>query len=170
MKSVWASCVLALVALAPAGAQIPGQYPPGQYPPGQYPPGQYPPGRDPTGRDPTGQTPGGGLQLPRRHKKGADKNAENALPTIAADGYTLSSEEKKLVIGVDDGRTLTMTVDSKTAFTTKDGGTIPGSKIVLGCFVHIDAAEDDEAYLTAVKVSLLKDPAPEGAPRAVESS
>jgi hypothetical protein len=169
MKSVWASCLLALVALAPAGAQIPGQYPPGQYPPGQYPPGQYPPGQYPPGRDPTGQTPGGGLQLPRRHKKGGDKSAENALPTIAADGYTLSSEEKKLVIGTDDGRTLTMTVDSKTAFTTKDGATIPGSKIVQGSFVHIDAAEDDEAYLTAVKVSLLKDPAPESAPRTVEA-
>ena len=164
MRIVWGTCLLALVALAPADAQ----YPPGQYPPGQYPPGQYPPGQYPPGRDPNGQTPGGGLPFPRRHKKGSDKGGENALATIGADGFTLSNDEKKLVIATDDGRTITMTVDAKTAFTAKDGATITSSKIVQGSFVHIEAAEDDEAYLTAVKVSLLKDPAPEGAPAKVE--
>ena len=89
------------------------------------------------------------------------------MPTIAADGYTVSRDEKKLVIDTDDGRQITMTVDTKTAF-TKDGATIPATKIEEGSFVHIEAAEDDEAYLTAVKVSLLKDPAPVQAPKAVE--
>ena len=158
MKSRLAGFALALLALSALDAQYPGQDPPGQYPPGQYPPGQ----------GPTGQTPGGGLSIPRRHKKSADKgngkDAESALPTIAADGYTLSRDEKKLVIATDDGRTITMTVDSKTAF-LKETATIPPNKIAEGSFVHIEAAEDDEAYLTAVKVSLLKDPAPEAAPR-----
>jgi hypothetical protein len=157
MKSRLAGAVLTLLAFSALDAQYPGQYPPGQYPPGQ---------------GPTGQTPGGGLSIPRRHKKGADKggkDAENALPTIAADGYTLSRDEKKLVIATDDGRTITMTVDSKTAF-LKDTATIPPSKIAEGSFVHIEAAEDDEAYLTAVKVSLLKDSAPESAPRNVEAA
>jgi hypothetical protein len=84
--------------------------------------------------------------------------------TIAADGYTVSNEEKKLVIATDDGRTITMAVDAKTAF-TKDGATIPATKIEERSFVHIEAAEDDEAYLTALKVSLLKDPVPQPASR-----
>jgi len=151
MKLLWTSCLLALFAIAPASSQ---QYPPGQYPPGQYPPGQYPPGQGPYG-----QGPGGGLSIPRRHKKTADNKNTDTMPTIAADGYTVSRDDKKLVIATDDGRTITMTVDAKTAF-TKDGATIPASKIEEDSFVHIEAAEDDEAYLTAVKVSLLKDPAP----------
>jgi hypothetical protein len=153
--------------LLPVSAQIPGQYP-GQTPPGQYPPGQYPPGQYPPGQYPPGQgQPGGGLSIPRRHKKTNDNRNTDVMPTIAAEGYTTSRDEKKLVIDTDDGRQITMTVDTKTAF-TKDGATIPASKIEEGSFVHIEAAEDDEAYLTAVKVSLLKDPAPVQAPKAVE--
>jgi hypothetical protein len=164
MKLFWGRFCLTLAVLMPGGAQIPGQYPPGQYPPGQYPPGQYPPGQGPNG-----QPSGGGLSIPRRHKKTSDnKTNTDALPTIAADGYTVASDEKKLVIVTDDGRTITMTVDTKTAF-SKDGATVTANKIEEGSFVHIEAAEDDEAYLTAVKVALLKDPAPAPAPRAVES-
>ena len=162
MKLIWASGWLAAAMLLPVSAQIPGQYP-GQYPPGQYPPGQYPPGQYPPGQ---GQ-PGGGLSIPRRHKKTNDNKNTDVMPTIAADGHTVSSDEKKLVIDTDDGREITMTVDAKTAF-TKDGATIPASKIEQGSFVHIEAAEDDEAYLTAVKVALLKDPAPAPPPKAVE--
>jgi len=154
MKVVLGVCLLATLALA----QYPGQYPPGQYPPGQYPPGQYPPGQ--------GQ-PGGGLSIPRRHKKTDDKNKDvSNLPTIAADGFTLSRESKKLVVGVNDGRILTMTVDAKTAFLKGDTA-IQASKIEEGSFVHVEAAEDDEAFLTAVKVTLLKDPEPQ-APKPAE--
>ena len=149
--------------LLPVGAQIPGQYLRGNIRRANIRRGnihrlQYPPGQ--------GQ-PGGGVSLPRRHKKTSDTKNTDVLPTIAADGYTVSSDEKKLVVNTDDGREITMTVDSKTAF-TKDGATIPASKIEQGSFVHIEAAEDDEAYLTAVKVSLLKDrSAP--APKAVDA-
>ena len=160
MRLLWAGFFLAAIMLMPASGRIPGQYPPAQYPPGQYPPGQYPPGQ--------GQ-PGGGLSIPRRHKKTNDnKTSTDVLPTIAADGYTVSRDEKKLVISTDDGREITMTVDAKTLF-SKDGATIPASKIEEGSFVHIEAAEDDEAYLTAVKVSLLKDPVPAPVPKPVES-
>jgi len=151
MKLFCISFVLALFAITPANAQV---YPPGQYPPGQYPPGQ----------GPYGQGPGGGLSIPRRHKKTADNKNTDTMPTIAADGYTVSRDDKKLVIATEDGRTITMTVDAKTTF-TKDGATIPASKIEEDSFVHIEAAEDDEAYLTVVKVSLLKDPAPQAAPK-----
>jgi hypothetical protein len=170
MKRVYGACVLAVAMLVPAEAQYPGQYPtggqypPGQYPPGQYPPGQYPPGQYPPGQYPPGQHPpgqGSGLSIPRRHKKGDKGSAENALNTIAADGYTLTNEATKFVIATDDGRTITMTVEPKTVFTGKDGATLAGNKIEQGSFVHIEAAEDDEAYLTAVKIGLLKDPAPE---------
>ena len=165
MKRICGVCFLAAASLAPVNAQIypgqtpgqtPGQYPPGQYPPGQYPPGQYPPG-DPN--NPNQQPNTGGLSIPHRRKK-TDKGADTAsLNTIAADAYTVTNEEKKLVVVTDDGRTITMTVDQKTAF-TKSGATIPANKILPGSFVHIVAAEDDEDFLTAVTVSYLKDPAP----------
>lgn len=143
--------------LLPGSAQI-GQYPPGQYPPGQYPPGQYPPGQYPPGQYPPGQ--GGGISLPRKHKKG-EKGADAANPvnTIAADGYVASNKAKEFVVVTDDGRTLTMTVDAKTVFTKKDEP-LDASKFEQGSFVHIEAAEDDEAYLTALKVAYLKDPPP----------
>jgi hypothetical protein len=116
------------------------QYPPGQYPPGQRPPpGQYPQGQ------PGG--PGGGLSIPKKEKKN-QKGAENLQPTIEADGRTVSREATKLVIATNDGRTLTMTVTPKTAFT---------GEVVQGARVHIAAAEDDQAFLTAVTVALLKD-------------
>lgn len=142
--------------LLPASAQIyPGQYPPGG---GQYPPGQYPPGQDPTNPNAPPNS-GGGLSIPRRHKK-SDKNADVNLNTIAADGFVLKSDDKKLVVVVDDGRTLDMTVDAKTAYAGKDDTKIPSSKIEEGTFVHVVAAEDDEQYLTAVTVKLLREAGP----------
>jgi len=137
----------ALFAVTLLSAQYPGQYPPGQSPP----PGQYPQGQ------PGGAGPGGGLSIPKRDKKDK-KGAENLQPTIEADGRTVSRDDTKLVIATNDGRTLTMTVTPKTTFT---------GEVVKGARVHIAAAEDDQAFLTAVTVALLKDsPAavPEKAP------
>src|SRR6478672_10428270 len=120
------------------------QYPPGQIPQGQYPPGQPPPGQYPQGQ-PGG--PGGGISIPKREKKN-QKGTADIQPTIEADGRTLSRDDSKLVIATNDGRTLTMTVTPKTSFT---------GDVVKGTRVHIQAAEDDQAFLTAVKVELLKD-------------
>src|SRR5579875_2030906 len=140
--------VAALALAASLGAQYPGQYP-GQYPPGQYPPGQYPPGY-----------PGGGIPIPHRSKKGAKKDQAVQQPTIAADGRTVSNDGKKLVIATDDGRTITMSLVPETKF-TRASNSIPASQIVPRTTVHIEAAEDDEAFLTAVQVDLLKDAPPE---------
>jgi len=161
MKVSCVAFLLALLTLAPANAQYGGgggQYPPGQYPPGGYPPGQYPPGQDPSNPNPNG----GGLSIPHRHKKGDKGNAENALNTIAADGFVRTTNDKKLIVVVDDGRTLTMSVDLKVVY-TKDSTPITSAQIQVGSFVHVVAAEDDEDYLSAVSVNLLKDPPPQAA-------
>lgn len=129
---------------ASLGAEYPGQYPPGSYPPSTYPAGQYPPGY-----------PGGGIPIPRRGKKGAKKD-EVSKPMLAADGHTISNDGKKLVIATDDGRMITMTLISDTKF-TRSGNSIPPSQIVPRTTVHIEAVEDDEFYLTAMHVDLLKD-------------
>ncbi len=131
----------------PLAAQYPGQYPPGQYPSGQYPPGQYPPGQGPMG--------GGGISLPGRHKKNS-KQPDASQPTLSADGKTVSNDGKKLVVSTEDGRTLTMTLTDKTKF-TRSGGDIASSKIVPRTTVHIEAAEDEDANLTATHVDLVKD-------------
>jgi hypothetical protein len=134
-----------------------------QYPPGQHPPGQYPPGQRPGEQYPQGQPggPGGGLSIPKRDKKN-QKGAENLQPTIEADGRTISRDAAKLVIATNDGRTLTMTVTPKTSFT---------GDVVKGARVHIAAAEDDQAFLTAVTVAVLKDlpAAPEKDPSSDEN-
>ncbi|HMF78519.1 MAG TPA: hypothetical protein VK604_22870 [Bryobacteraceae bacterium] len=147
--------VSAVMLASMAAAQYPGQYPPGRYPPGQYPPGQ------------NGPMPGsgGGISIPQRSKKKTQKEAENALPTFFAEGNTISSDDKKLVIATEDGRTITMTVTPKTTY-TRSGGDIPSSKIVPRTRVKIDAVEDDESFLTVAKVDLLKDAPPEEAAEA----
>jgi len=118
---------------------IPGSRDPYPYPPGQV-PGPLPQGRIPSSSG----------------KKKQKKGDTAAQPIISAEGLTLSSDDKKLVIGTQDGRRITMTVTPQTQF-TRSGGDIAPNKIVPRTTVHVDAAEDDEAYLTAVKVDLLKD-------------
>ena len=138
-----------VLAAACAAAQYPGQYPPGQYPPGQYPPGQYPPG----------QGPGGGISLPKCGKKNQKQTDAAAQPNFSAEGVTLASDAKKLVIGTNDGREISMTVTPETKFTREDKD-IPSSQIVPRTTVHIDALEDDQAFLTVAHVNLLKDAPP----------
>lgn len=155
MSSMYRLIVFTLVLSAGAMAQIPGTYPPtGQYPPGQYPPGQYPPGQYPPG-----QGPGGGLSIPKRNKKKDQKQNEATQPNFSAEGLTLSMDAKKLVIGTDDGREITMTVTPDTKFTRADQA-IASSLIIPRTTVHIDAIEDDEAFLTVTHVNLLKDAPP----------
>jgi hypothetical protein len=128
--------------------QYPGQVPPGQYPPGQYPPGQYPGGQYPGG---------GGVSLPSRGHKNKQKQKETEQqPTIEADGLTVSNDGKKLLVATQDGRTLTMTIIPTTKW-VRSGSDIDANKVIPRTTVHVVAAEDDEAFLTAVNVSLLKD-------------
>ena len=162
VKKLPSLTVVVLMAMAAGGAlaQVPGQYPPGQYPPGQYPPGQYPPGQYPPGQYPGGQS--GGISLPKRSKKNKDQKTDASVqPNFSAEGVTLSFDPKKLVIGTEDGREITMTATADTKFTRADKD-IPSSDIVPRTTVHIDAIEDDEAFLTVTHVNLLKDaPAPD---------
>lgn len=151
---------LSLAAVLPLAAQYPGQYPSGgQYPPGQYPSGgQYPPGQYP------GQYPGsgGGISIPHRSKKKKDQADAAKQPDFTAQGRTVSNDGKKLIIATDDGRTITMTLTPQTKF-THSGSDISAAKVVPRTTVHIEAVEDDEAYLTATSVDLVKD-APAEAP------
>jgi hypothetical protein len=118
---------------------VPGSTP---YP---YPPGQVP------GPMPQGRVPSSGGSGKKKQKK-----AEASQPVISAEGMTLSNNGKTLVVGTQDGRRLTMSVIDSTQF-TRSGAAIESGKIIPRTIVRVDAAEDDEMYLTAVKVDLLKD-------------
>ncbi|HEX3684362.1 MAG TPA: hypothetical protein VHU83_17640 [Bryobacteraceae bacterium] len=149
-----AALTLASGALLMAQTQpptVPGSTP---YP---YPPGEVP-GPMPQGRIPTGSG-----------KKKQKKSDVASQPTISAEGLTTSNNGKTLVVVTQDGRRLTMSVTPQTQF-TRSGATITADKIVPRTTVHIDAAEDDEAYLTAVKVDLLKDAPVETPPAAHAAS
>ena len=127
------------------GFQYPGQIPPGQTSPGQYPPGQYP----------GGQPGGGGISLPSRGHKKSQKQTEQQ-PTIEADGLTVSNDGQKLRVGTEDGRVLTLTITPATKW-VRSGDSIPAARFVPRTTVHVVAAEDDEAFLTAITVDLKKD-------------
>ncbi len=98
---------------------------------------------------------GGGFPVPWGHKK---KNQQKKNePSLAADGTTLSNNGKTLVMATGDGRTLTLTIEADTKF-TRSGSPIAAAEIVPRSRVHVEAAEDEEAYLTALTVELVKDP------------
>lgn len=119
---------------------IPGSREPYPPPPGRFPPVQPPniPGKSSSGKS--------------KHKSG---NASQ--PTISAEGITVSSSAQTLIIATNDNRRLTMSVTPQTQFTRADSA-ISSNQILPRSTVRVEAAEDDEAYLTAVKVELLKDP------------
>ena len=150
-----------VAATANLEAQYPGQYPPGsgQYPPGQYPPGQYPPGQYPPGQYPPGQGPtgGSGIPVPWKGRRSKDKKQTEAkAPTFSAEGRVSSNNGKQLLVETKDGRTITLALTSQTKYVKGDAG-IEGSKIAPRATVHVDASEDGESNLTAVKVELLKE-------------
>ncbi len=162
-SAVFAALFLLGFALLPLPAQygpgqIPsGQYPPGQYPPGQYPPGQYPPGQSPPGQYPPGQTSPGGGGIPSPWGRKKSKKAQAAAPNFTADGKTIKNDGKQLVIATNDGRTITASLTSQTKW-VQGGNSIVANKVAPRSAVHLEAAEDDEAYLTAVQVELVSEP------------
>jgi hypothetical protein len=99
---------------------------------------------------------GGGIPVPWGHKKKQQKNSDPTAPTISADAKTVSNDGKTLVVATEDGRTLTLKLNPQTKF-VRSGSSIEANKIVPRTTVHVQAAEDDEAYLTATQVELLKD-------------
>ena len=155
-----ALAVLFAVCFVPA--LVHAQYPPGQVPPGQYPPGQYPPGRYPPGQYPPGQTgqgPLGGGSIPSPSGKKKSKKSQTAEPNFTADGRTISNNGKQLEIATNDGRTITATITSQTNW-VKSGNAITAGQVAPRSTVHLEAIEDDESYLTAARVELVKDPPP----------
>lgn len=99
----------------------------------------------------------GGVKIPKphsKHHKGKKAKSDQNQTIIAATGTTVSNDGQKLVVHVPDGRWLTMSIAGDTKF-VKDGSDIPASQIVPHTRVHVEAAEDDHAYLTAVTVELL---------------
>jgi hypothetical protein len=150
-----------LVLLVPLCAQNPNQYPPGPVPqPGASPPGTYP------GQYPPGQGPGtGGISIPKRKGK---KQNENAPPTFSQDGKTVSNDGKKLVIGTNDGRLIWFALTPKTKF-TRSGNDIEASAVVPRTAVQVDASADEESFLTATHVDLLKDATKDTSPSAAAS-
>jgi hypothetical protein len=155
---------LFLIASLTLPAQYPGQYPPGSYPPpGQYPPGSYPPGQDPN--SPGG---GGGIPIPSRHKKNNKKQQDDTAkqPTFTAEGETVSNDGKKLVIHTKDGRWITFTMAPDVKWVRAGNGIAP-EKVIPRTTVRVDAIEDEEAFLAAANIELLKD-APVEVPQTTE--
>jgi hypothetical protein len=120
-----------------------------------YPPGQIP-----------GPLPQG--SIPARGGKNKQKSSATQA-IIAADGVTVSNDGKKLIVATQDGRWLTMSITPQTKF-TRAGNDIASDKIIPRTTVHAEAAEDDEAFLSAVKVELVKDAPVETASAAPRSA
>jgi hypothetical protein len=160
MRKLSFAGALALAACALLSAQIQPPTVPGSTP---YP---FPPGQMP------GPVPQGRIPSSSGKKKQKKSETAAAQPTIEADGLTLSNDGKTLVIGTQDGRRITMTFTPQTQF-TRSGSSITTDKILPRTTVHVEAAEDDDAFLTAVKVDLLKDApveTPSATPRALARS
>ncbi len=99
--------------------------------------------------------------MPSRHKKDKNQKAPaSSVPTISAEGRTVSNDGKKLVIDTDDGRELEMAITPETKW-TRSGNDITADKFAPRTTVHVDASEDNEANLSVVKADLLKDAPPE---------
>ncbi len=101
---------------------------------------------------------GPGISLPRKSKKNKQAAKKDAVPNFNVDGHVISSTAAKLDIFTDDGRRIKLTVDQDTKF-TRDGNATTFDKAAENQFVHVEAFEDQEWFLTAATVDLRKDPA-----------
>lgn len=102
---------------------------------------------------------GSGMQIPSIHRKrsqGKDANGDQKR-TIEADGQVRSNDGKQLVIAVEDGRTLTIAISDKSAF-SHDGKTVTSGAMLPRSTVHVEAEVDDQDNLSALQVNLLKPP------------
>lgn len=151
-----------LVAVLPATAQYPTQYPPGQYPPGQYPPGQYPPGQYPPNNYPNTyptRLPGGvpvGLPVPEvklPSKQPKDKGKEESKITLASvDGALRKLGEKDLVLQTPKKALLRFRLLAKTRFQNKAGEPVRDSLLHPGDQLSVQVSPDDAE--TALRVVL----------------
>ena len=100
--------------------------------------------------------PGPNLPLPGRHKKEDPKNP----PTQRSAGKLTKVDDQSLVVEVPDGRVLTFKRTDKTKFFRDEQEIKPG-ELKAGNKVVVDATEDNEGFLYAVKVALDTTPPPE---------
>ena len=107
------------------------------------------------------------IPIPHRHKSSSEQSADQG-PPIEAQGLIRSINSKSIVVESEDGRTFTLALDDKTAF-TRNGNSISASTILPGSTVHFEAFADKDENLNAQKVDLLKDP-PKNVPQTAESS
>ena len=101
--------------------------------------------------------PGGGISLPHRGSKKGKSADKNADPNFHQDGWVLSASANELKIGTDDGRLITLKLDQTSKF-TKEGAAATSAQADQNSFVHVDAFEDDQWYLTAAVIDIRKDP------------
>ncbi len=143
--------VFVVLADAPLSAQYPGGYPPGGYPPGGggY-PGQYPPGQYPGGS-------GTGIPFPRRgKKKAAEKEAENPANLQQITGVLRQLDDKSVVVTADDTRNINFKRSNTTKFLNK-GAEIKPTTLKPGDHIMVEATQDSEGFLSAIRVNLEKE-------------
>ncbi len=101
------------------------------------------------------QVGGSGLPWPH-HKRDESKNAITHRST----GKLTKVDEQSLVVEVPDGRVLTFKRTETTKF-FRDDKEIKPAELKPGDRVTVESTEDNEGFLTAVKVSLVPAPPPE---------
>ena len=127
------------------------------------------------GQYPVGPGPAGGNPLPGWKKKSDKKKAESAPPNFFQDGEVLSNEGNQLIVGTNDGRTLTLSVLPRTVW-QKDQKPAARTDVRPPMVVHLEAIEDDEANLAAVTVNVTAEkqlktrPEPDPATAAAENT
>lgn len=101
--------------------------------------------------------PGGGISIPHRSKKKAADKKKDAVPNFSQAGWVKSQNATQLIIDTDDGREITFKLDEGSKF-TKDGNPATSAQAPENTYVHVDAFEDDEYFLTAATIDARKDP------------
>ncbi len=121
---------------------------PGGYPPGQ----QYPPGG----------VGGGGIPLPRRHKKQDEK-----VQLDSTSGVLRSVMKDQVVVEADDHRILNFKRTDKTQF-LKMGNAMKPADLKAGDLIEVQSTADDEGFMTAVNVIWQQDGSPKDRERAAQ--
>jgi hypothetical protein len=102
-----------------------------------------------------------GPQLPLPHiGRHGKSNSDADRPPLYAEGIVRSNDGKTLVVGSTDGRTFTIALTDKTSY-VREGKPLDPKGIISGATVQVEAARDEHDNLTATRVELLKEPAPE---------
>ena len=96
----------------------------------------------------------GGSGLPWPHRKKAESKDATTQRSL---GKLTKVDDQSFVVEVPDGRVLTFKRTDKTQF-FRDGKEIKAAELKVGDRVTVEATEDQEGYMTAVKVSV--DPNP----------